>query len=41
LCRSRTRIEWDDILLFWLRRVETWRYPDLIEEAARTLVEEA
>ena len=34
------QIEWDDILLFWLRRVETWRYPDLIEEAARTLVEE-
>ena len=34
------QVEWDDILLFWLRRVETWRYPDLIEEAARTLVEE-
>ena len=34
------QIEWDDILLFWLRRVETRRYPDLVEEAARTLVEE-
>src|SRR5262249_21748206 len=27
------QIEWDDIVLFWLRRVETWRYPDLVEEA--------
>ena len=34
------QIEWDDIVLFWLRRVETWRYPALVEEAARTLAEE-
>ena len=34
------QIEWDDIVLFWLRRVETWRYPALVEEAARTLAAE-
>jgi allantoinase len=34
------QMEWDDIVLFWLRRVETWRYPALVEEAARTLVAE-
>src|SRR5262249_48936121 len=34
------QIEWDDIVLFWLRRVETWRYPDLVEEAARALAAE-
>lgn len=34
------QIKWDDIVLFWLRRVETWRYPALVEEAARTLAEE-
>jgi allantoinase len=34
------QIEWDDIVLFWLRRVETWRYPDLVEEAARRLADE-
>jgi len=34
------QIEWDDIVLFWLRRVETWRYPALVEEAARTLAVE-
>ncbi len=34
------QIDWDDIVLFWLRRVETWRYPALVEEAARTLADE-
>ena len=34
------QIDWDDIVLFWQRRVETWRYPALVEEAARTLAAE-
>ena len=34
------QIDWDDIVLFWLRRVETWRYPALVDEAARTLAAE-
>ena len=34
------QIDWDDIVLFWLRRVETWRYPALVEEAARVLAAE-
>ena len=34
------QMDWDDIVLFWLRRVETWRYPALVEEAARVLAAE-
>lgn len=34
------QVDWDDIVLFWLRRVETWRYPALVEEAAQTLATE-
>jgi peptidoglycan/xylan/chitin deacetylase (PgdA/CDA1 family) len=34
------QIEWDDVLMFWLRRIETHRYPDLVLEAARVLGEE-
>lgn len=31
------QVEWDDVQLFWLRRVETWRYPALVGEAFETL----
>jgi peptidoglycan/xylan/chitin deacetylase (PgdA/CDA1 family) len=34
------QIEWDDVLMFWLRRVEMARYPALVSEAAATLQEE-
>ncbi|MBI3707196.1 MAG: polysaccharide deacetylase family protein [Proteobacteria bacterium] len=34
------QLELDDIQLFWIRRVNTWRYPDLVDEAFATLHEE-
>ena len=34
------QIEWDDVLMFWLRRIEMARYPALVSEAAATLQEE-
>jgi len=34
------QVEWEDILMFWLRRIETHRYPDLVMEAASVLRDE-
>lgn len=34
------QVEWDDIQLFWMRRVETPRYPQLVDEAFATLHQE-
>jgi allantoinase len=34
-------VELDDAQLFWLRRADTWRYPDLVRDTLETLLEEA
>lgn len=34
------QVEWDDIQLFWIRRVDSWRYPALVGEAFEVLYEE-
>lgn len=34
------QIEWDDAQMFWLRRIETNRYPQLVSEAASCLLAE-
>jgi allantoinase len=34
------QVEWEDVLMFWLRRIETHRYPDLVMEAASVLRDE-
>ncbi|MBX3503739.1 MAG: polysaccharide deacetylase family protein [Alphaproteobacteria bacterium] len=32
-----TQPEWDDVQQLWLRRVPSWRYPDIVAEAFETL----
>ncbi len=34
------QVEWDDVQLFWLRRVDSWRYPALVGEAIEVLDKE-
>jgi allantoinase len=34
------QVEWDDVQLFWLRRVDSWRYPALVGEAIEVLHQE-
>jgi allantoinase len=33
-----SQVEWDDVQLFWIRRVDSWRYPALLAEALEVLL---